>query len=196
MARTTAGRDPGSRTSSADRVRGPRWSVLLGSEAVRFALVGGINTVFGFGVFAGLQSTLGRHTHYLVVLIVAQVIAVLEAYVLQRWLVFRVHGRWWRELMRFSSVYTVALGVNLVALPLLVELVHLPVVWAQGIVLLVTALGTYLAHRNFTFRLSRAAVSRPNGRHAAADGDDTPVSRPPASSPEEPEPRGTAEPRW
>jgi len=82
--------------------------------------------------------------------------------------------------------------VNLVALPLLVELVHLPVVWAQGIVLLVTALGTYLAHRNFTFRLSRAAAGRPSGPHATAGGDDTPVS----GSPEEPEPRGTAGPRW
>jgi len=192
MARTTAGRDPGLGTSAANRVRRPQWSVLLRSEAVRFALVGGINTMFGFGVFAGLQSTLGRHTHYLVVLIVAQVIAVLEAYVLQRWLVFRVHGRWWRELMRFSSVYTVSLGVNVVALPLLVELVHLPVIWAQGIVMLVTALGTYLAHRNFTFRLSRAAASRPSGPHAAAGGDDTPVS----GSPGEPEPRGSAEPRW
>jgi putative flippase GtrA len=69
--------------------------------------------------------------------------------VLQRWLVFRVSGRWWRDLARFWSVYLVALAVNMLALPLLVELVHLPVLPAEAIVMLGTALAP----------LSRIAVS-------------------------------------
>jgi len=133
---------------------------VLGSEGLRFVVVGGINTVFGFGVFAGLQLSFGERVHYLAILVVAQVIAVLEAYVLQRWLVFRAHGRWWRDLVRFSSVYMVSLGVNLVALPLLVEILRVPVVPAQGLVMLGTALGTYAAHRTFTFRHSRGAARR------------------------------------
>jgi len=73
-------------------------------------------------------------------------------YVLQRWLVFRVSGRWWRDLARFWSVYLVALGINLVALPLLVEIVHLSVLPAQTIVMLGVALGTFVAHRSFSLR--------------------------------------------
>lgn len=115
-------------------------------------MVGAVNTVFGFGVFAGLQLTIGTHVHYLVILLIAHVVSVLEAYVLQRWLVFRVSGRWWRDLARFWSVYLVALAINLVALPLLVEIAHVSVLPAQAIVMLGVAMGTFVAHRSFTFR--------------------------------------------
>jgi putative flippase GtrA len=135
-----------------------RVRALLGSEGVRFVLVGGVNSVFGFLVFAGLQATLGLHVHYLVVLAVAQVIAVFEAYVMQRWLVFRAVGRWWRDLVRFAMVYTGALVANFVALPFLVEVLHVPVTPAQGIVMVATALGSFLVHRSFTFRHSRGAA--------------------------------------
>jgi len=128
---------------------------LLDHQMLRFAMVGVVNAIFGFGLFALLQITLGDRVHYLVLLVVANIVAVVEAYVLQRWLVFRVTGRWWRELARFSSVYAVALVVNVPALSLLVEVVHLPVLPAQAIVVLATALGTFVAHRSFTFRRPR-----------------------------------------
>ena len=128
---------------------------LLDHQMLRFAMVGVVNAIFGFGVFALLQVTLGARVHYLVLLVGANIVAVVEAYVLQRWLVFRVKGRWWRELARFSSVYLVALVVNVPALSYLVEIVHVPVLPAQAIVILGTALGTFVVHRSFTFRRPR-----------------------------------------
>jgi len=119
---------------------------------VRFFLVGILNSAFSFGVFAALQVTLGRHVHYLIVLALSHVVGVLEAYVLQRWLVFRVSGRWWRDLAKFWSVYLVALGVNAVALPALVEILGVPVLLAQGAVMLAIAVGTFVVHQAFTFR--------------------------------------------
>ena len=121
-------------------------------QLVRFAGVGVVNSLFGFGVFAGLQLTIGGRIHYLVILVISHVISVLEAYVLQRWLVFPVSGRWWRDLARFWSVYLVALAINLAALPLLVEVAHVSVLPAQAIVMLGVAMGTFVAHRSFTFR--------------------------------------------
>ena len=129
-----------------------RMRALLKIEVVRFGLVGVVNTAFGYGLFITLQLTIGTHVHYLVILGISYIVGVLEAYVLQRWLVFRVQGRWWRDLLRFWSVYLVSLGFNAAALPLLVEVVHIPVIPAQGVILLVSALGTYVAHRSFTFR--------------------------------------------
>ena len=125
---------------------------VLDHQVRRFAIVGVVNSVFGFGVFAGLQLTIGRSVHYLVILLISHVVSVLEAYVLQRWLVFRVSGRWWQDLARFWSVYLVALAINLVALPLLVEIAHVSVLPAQAIVMLGVAMGTFVAHRSFTFR--------------------------------------------
>ena len=119
---------------------------------MRFFLVGILNSAFSFGVFAALQVTLGRHVHYLIVLALSHVVGVLEAYVLQRWLVFRVSGRWWRDLAKFWSVYLVALGVNAVALPALVEILGVPVLLAQGAVMLAIAVGTFVVHQAFTFR--------------------------------------------
>jgi putative flippase GtrA len=133
---------------------GHRQGVLgfLDHQVLRFAIVGVVNSVFAFGVFAALQLTIGGLVHYLAVLVMAHVLGVLEAYVLQRWLVFQVSGRWWRDLARFWSVYLVALAVNMLALPLLVELAHLSVLPAEAIVMLGTALATFVAHRSFTFR--------------------------------------------
>ena len=119
---------------------------------VRFAIVGVVNSVFGFGVFAGLQFAVGGRVHYLVLLLISHVASVLEAYALQRWLVFRVSGRWWRDLARFWSVYLVALTINLIALPLLVEVVHMSVLPAQAMIMVLMAIGTFVAHRTFTFR--------------------------------------------
>ncbi|NMM16445.1 MAG: GtrA family protein [Cellulomonas sp.] len=132
---------------------------MLHRRAVRFVLVGIVNSAFSFGVFAALQSTVGQHVHYLVVLAMSHVLGVLEAYVLQRWLVFRVTGHWWRDLAKFWSVYLVALAVNAVALPALVEIAGVPVLWSQAAVMLATALGTFVAHRAFTFRRPVAAPS-------------------------------------
>jgi len=134
---------------------------VLDHQVLRFAMVGAVNTVFGFSVFASLQLTLGGRVHYLVLLVMAQVVGVFEAYALQRWLVFRVSGHWWRDLARFWSVHLVALAVNMVGLSLLVEIVHMSVLTAQAIVLLGTMLGTFVAHRTFTFRRPRDPSAQP-----------------------------------
>jgi putative flippase GtrA len=144
-------------TSTAPQRPG-RAAGVLNHQVFRFAVVGVFNTVFSFGVFAGMQLTIGGSSHYLFVLAASHVVGVLEAYVLQRWLVFRVRGRWWRDLARFWSVYLVALGINFVTLPLLVEVLHVPVLPAQAGVMLATALGTFVTHRRFTFHRPTRAV--------------------------------------
>ena len=127
-------------------------SETFGGQAIRFAAVGAFNTLFSFGVFAALEQLLGHRIHYEVTLVIATVVGILEAYLLQRWLVYQVQGQWWRDLARFSSVYAVVLCVNLVVLPLLVEVWHLPVTPAQGAIMVLIAVGTFLTGRYFTFR--------------------------------------------
>jgi putative flippase GtrA len=117
----------------------------------RFAAVGVANTIFGFGVFAFLEVTIGERVPYLIILLISHVVSVLEAYVLHRYLVFQVRGRWFRDLARFWMVYLGALAFNLVALPGLVEWAGLPVLVAQAIVVLISACGSFFLHRGFSF---------------------------------------------
>ena len=125
---------------------------LLALEIVRFGLVGIVNTAFGYGLFVALELSFGRVMYYLVILVLSNLVGIVQAYALQRWLVFRFTGGWWAGLLRFSTVYLVAFFVNLALLPLLVEVAHVSVIPAQGIALVIQALGTYVAHRLFTFR--------------------------------------------
>jgi putative flippase GtrA len=113
---------------------------------------GAVNTTFAFLVFAALEATLGRAVSYMIILLVAHVIGVLEAFVLYRLTVFRVKGNILRDLVRFESVYLLALGINAALLPLLVEFGHLPVILAQGVIVFITSIVSFLGHKHFSFR--------------------------------------------
>lgn len=121
-------------------------------RGLRYVLVGIWNTIFGYGVFALLQLTLGDSVNYVILLAIAQVIGTLNAFVGYRLLVFKVEGSVLRDLARFSTVYIGAFAVNLAALPLLVEVVGLPVLVAQALVVGATVIVSFFVHRGFSFR--------------------------------------------
>lgn len=144
--------------STGRRVRG-LVGLLLARQGARFALLGLGNTAFAYAVFVLLEHALGSIAPYLVVLLLTYLIGVSESFVVQRRLVFRSCTPWLPAYLRFWSVYLVALGANLALLPLLVEALGLPVVVAQGVVLLLVSVGSFLAHRNFSFRAAPARVT-------------------------------------
>lgn len=121
-------------------------------QGLRYLLVGLWNTIFGYGLFALLLATIGDHVHYLVLLVAATIIAILNAFALYRAFVFRVSGQVILDLARFSVVYLVALAANIAALPLLVEVAGLPVLVAQAFIAAGTVAATFVAHRAFSFR--------------------------------------------
>jgi len=142
---------------------GPQRSGLLRrvvrDQRFAFLVVGGINTVVGFGLFVALDLTLGRWVDRtagtvvgsLATLLTSHVLAVLFAFTLYRRFVFKVEHHWWRDLARFESVYLVALGVNSVTLPLAVQAGASRIVAQAAITLALTIL-SYFGHRNFSFR--------------------------------------------
>ena len=130
----------------------PGWLLrVVRDQRVAFLAVGATNTAFGYLLFAMLLLLLG-HRLYLVALVCAYVISVLVAFVLYRHLVFKVRGHVLADLWRFVMVYLAAFAVNLVVLPLLVELAHLPVLVAQAMIVLVTSLMSWVGHKHYSFR--------------------------------------------
>jgi putative flippase GtrA len=138
---------------------------LVHDQRVAFLVVGGINTVVGFGIFVACSVTVGHFVDSrfgaiagsLATISLSHVLSVLFAFVMHRRFVFRVRGHVLRDLVRFESVYLTTFGLNAVGLTMLVELgVHrIP---AQAIVFLPTLLLNYLGHRYFSFRRSGAAA--------------------------------------
>ncbi len=132
---------------------------LIRDQRVAFLVVGGINTVVGFGIFVACSVTVGHIVDHrfgkvagsLVTVGISHVLSVLFAFVMHRRFVFRVRGHVLRDLVRFESVYLTALGINVVALPVLVEL-GLHRIPAQAIILACTTVLSYFGHRHFSFR--------------------------------------------
>ena len=109
---------------------------LLDDQRVRYLLVGGWNTVSSFVLF-----------------VVTVVISVLMAFVLHRRFVFEgaMEGHWPGQLLRFSQVYAGAFAINLALLPVLVELVGLPVLVAQAVLFVTTVTASFVGHRRWSF---------------------------------------------
>lgn len=152
---------------------------LVRDQRVAFLVVGGINTVVGFGIFVACSETVGHFVDRrfgtvagsLVTVGISHVLSVLFAFVMHRRFVFHVRGHMLRDLVRFESVYLTTFGINAVGLTVLVELgVHrIP---AQAIIFLPTLLLNYLGHRYFSFRRGAAdaqdetSVPRGCSRHS------------------------------
>ncbi|BBX73800.1 GtrA family protein [Mycobacterium shinjukuense] len=136
---------------------------LIHDQRVAFLVVGGINTVIGFAIFIACSETIGQAIDHrygtvagsLVTVIITHVLAVLSAFVMHRRFVFHVRGHVLRDLVRFWSVYLTAGAINIVALPVLVEL-GLHRIPAQVIIVACTTLLSYFGHRYFSFRRSAA----------------------------------------
>lgn len=120
-------------------------------EQLLYLVVGAWNTVFGYGVWALLQYVLGDHLHYLIIVLISWPIAVLNAYLGYRFIVFRSRGPISRELPRFAVVYVVTLLVNLALLPIALGVLPFNIYAIQAVFTAVVVVFSYLAHKFFSF---------------------------------------------
>ena len=141
-------------TGPAGGIAGGRGPQLAGEhrQVALYLVVGLWNTVFAYGIWALLQFLLGDHLHYLAILVIAWPIAVLNAYLCYRNLVFHSTDLWWRELPRFSLVYVATLLGALVALPFLLQTLPFSIYAIQAGYTVAVVILSYLAHRLFSFR--------------------------------------------
>jgi putative flippase GtrA len=121
-------------------------------QKIRYLIIGGWNTVFGYGVFAGLYFWLSGSVHYLLILSLSYIINITNAYVGYKLFVFRTKGNILREYFRFYLVYGVSFVVNLASLPFLLEILHLNMYVAQALITIITVIGSYVLHKNFSFK--------------------------------------------
>jgi putative flippase GtrA len=134
---------------------------LVKDRRVAFMVVGGINTVVGLAWFALFDTIISPRWGYMTTLGAAHISSVLCAFVLYRRFVFRVHGHTLLDLGRFEVVNLASLGINALALPLLVEGLGLAPLIAQVAITGVTMIVSYVGHRHFSFRRRRPMTPEP-----------------------------------
>jgi putative flippase GtrA len=131
------------------------------SQFLRYVLVGGFNTIFGYSVFALLNwlfRGLGSFS-YMYAWAAANVIAITAAFLAYKWFVFRTRGNYLAEWIRCFSVYGSGMLFGAVALPITVTILRRTMQrpeWAPylAVALLtgVTVILSFFGHRHFSFR--------------------------------------------
>jgi putative flippase GtrA len=126
---------------------------------VRYLLVGGWNTLFGYLSFAFfywlLAENMGQSSA--TALVVSYIPAILNAYFGYRLFVFRSRNKFIKEFPRFSIVYVVALGINILVFPWLMNTLRLNPYVSQALFTVALVIGTYIVNRTFSFRQDATA---------------------------------------
>jgi putative flippase GtrA len=124
----------------------------LASRKLRYLIAGGWNTVFGYFAGVALYYRLHEYLHLVVIAVLGNVIAITMSFLTYKLFVFRTKGHWLAEYLRAYIVYGGSAVVGVGMLWALVDGLAVPFWLAQGMVILITVLVSYLGHARFTFR--------------------------------------------
>jgi putative flippase GtrA len=123
------------------------------SQKLRYLAVGAWNTVFAYLAFGFIYLELHDRLHYLLISVLAHLLAVINAFICQRWLVFQSQTFWLTAFLRFNMVQLLALGWGLAGLAFLVEVLHLNPLPSQLLTMAVAIIVSYVLHRDYSFRI-------------------------------------------
>lgn len=139
---------------------------LISNQKLAFLLVGGVNTLVGSGWFIAWELITGGRFGYQFSLVAAYFCSVLTAFLMYRFLVFRVRGHFVRDLGRFAVVNFGAFLVNLLLMTIAVSGFDLPRIPSQLVITAVLAVVQFFGYRDFSFKRHGAPTAAPAAREA------------------------------
>ncbi len=120
-------------------------------QKLRYLLVGGWNTLFGYvagpAIYYGLQGEM----HVVLVGAIAYAMSITMAFLTHKLFVFRTKGRWLSEYLRSYVVYGGTAAIGIIALWGLVDGMGVPFWFAQALIVSITVVISYFGHSKFTF---------------------------------------------
>ncbi|WP_379157452.1 GtrA family protein [Paenibacillus sp. sgz5001063] len=125
----------------------------MSTQTFRFVIVGILNTIVGFGVYAIYLHIINNN--YLQALIASHIIGVAHSYFWNNKWTFQQKSYNTRSAIKFISVYAVTFFVNLFLLTLLVDTIGMNKLIAQAIALFLTTLISFFGHKYWSFRTSK-----------------------------------------
>jgi len=118
----------------------------------RFLVAGAWNTLFGYLAFLAVYSISGEEARIWIVLSISYAISLVQAFLVQRFLVFRSTGVLRQEFARFALASLAIFLANLAALPIALRLTEISAPILQGCFVIVSTIASYLAHKHYSFR--------------------------------------------
>ena len=122
------------------------------NRIIRFIILGGVNTIFGFLAFPLIYTALSPlGVHYLISMTLSYMLSISFSYFTISVFVFQSSEKSISEPLKFGSFYAISYAVNAVVLPFCVELLHIPAIWAQAGMVFVIMMSSYIWHSSITF---------------------------------------------
>lgn len=119
----------------------------------RFVIVGGWNTLFGVGLYTVAYRLLGSRIHYLALMVPVQFLAISQAFVCYKFIVFRVRrSAWVAEYLRCFLVYGASALLTMALLWGCVEGLQLSPIVGNLLATIVVTLVSFVGHQAITFR--------------------------------------------
>lgn len=122
------------------------------NKLLRYLLVGGGNTAFGYLATVGLYYSLSHRLHIVIIGIIANVVCITEAFITYKLFVFNSRAGWLHEYLRCYVVYGGSALIGIAGLWLLVNIAGIPFWLAQGGLMIISVLVSFVGHDKFTFK--------------------------------------------
>ena len=122
---------------------------------ISYIAVGGINTIVGYLCGLGLYYSLSPRFHIVVISILANISGISFSFLTYKLLVFKTKGNWLREYLRCYIVYGGSALVGTAGIWLLADFLHVAFWLAQGVIIVLIAVCSYVAHSRFSFAPSK-----------------------------------------
>ena len=146
---------------SIETLRKDNWKML------RFLVVGGWNTFFGWGLFSLLWIVWGTPENYVFLAIGSHFTAVTQAYFLYSRHVFFSEAstveQKFNEFIKFNLSYIGSLDIGISTLWFLVDRIGIHPIAAQGITLAIGSVISFFAHDKFSFKKRETTNQQKDG---------------------------------
>ena len=118
---------------------------------IRYLLAGGWNAAFAYSISNGFYYLFFKQVHIIALLIAVNILAISMAFLTHKVFVFKTTGNWWREYMRSYLVYGTSTPIGIVMLWLMTDFAAIPFWIAQGGIIPIMVIFSYIGHSRFTF---------------------------------------------
>ncbi|WP_025690577.1 GtrA family protein [Paenibacillus zanthoxyli] len=118
-------------------------------QSLRFIIVGILNTIVGFAVYALYLKYINNS--YLQALILSNIIGITHSYIWNNNWTFTVKKFSIISALKFTSIYIISFLINFLFLHILVDRIELGKLLAQGISLFFTTLISFFGHKYWSF---------------------------------------------
>lgn len=129
------------------------------SKKFRYLLIGGINTVLGYSICAGIYLILGSSLHVIIIGIICNVLVISFNFFTYKIFVFKTKGNWLREYFCCYIIYGLSSCLSIIGVWVLVDFIGVNFYAAVACTMAIAVVFSWFGHSRFTY------VNAPKDKH-------------------------------